>query len=92
MINTENQTVKKEIMEKFKNHEELTKEERLLSDIGDIRINRIQCLLCKDTITSLTRHDFVVCKCGKSFVDGGSWYQRSGGDKIKDLTVYYKDL
>lgn len=35
---------------------------------------------CKMLIASLHHHDFVRCKCGKSFVDGGTEYRRWGGD------------
>jgi len=37
------------------------------------------CLECKDIIESTHRHDFVRCKCGKSFLDGGEHYMRAGG-------------
>lgn len=37
------------------------------------------CNLCDDVIQSMHRHDFVRCKCGKSFVDGGDRYVRCGG-------------
>lgn len=38
----------------------------------------VQCLSCKDIIVSLHRHDFRVCSCGHTFVDGGSDYLRYG--------------
>lgn len=38
-----------------------------------------QCLECGDIIQSMHRHDFVWCKCKKSFVDGGKDYFRAGG-------------
>jgi len=37
------------------------------------------CLECRDIIHSTHRHDFVRCKCGKSFLDGGDDYFRAGG-------------
>jgi len=37
------------------------------------------CLECRDIIESKHRHDFVRCKCGKSFLDGGEHYIRAGG-------------
>lgn len=40
--------------------------------------NKAQCLICKDTIESVHRHDFVQCKCGNIFVDGGHEYLRRG--------------
>jgi hypothetical protein len=41
--------------------------------------NKAQCVLCKDIIESTYRHDFVECKCGAIFVDGGKDYLRRGG-------------
>ena len=58
-------------------------------DVGDIWMNRIQCLKCKDIITSNNRHDFKYCKCGAVFVDGGSWYGRAGG-QIADIKMMYE--
>lgn len=40
---------------------------------------KMKCALCDDIIQSKHRHDFVWCKCRKSFVDGGSEYFRAGG-------------
>ena len=37
------------------------------------------CNKCGDIIQSMHRHDFVQCKCGLSFVDGGDMYLRCGG-------------
>jgi hypothetical protein len=37
------------------------------------------CLECRDIVYSAHRHDFVRCKCGKSFLDGGDDYFRAGG-------------
>jgi len=42
--------------------------------------NRARCRQCGDVIESLTRHDFVSCKCGAIFVDGGTDYLRAGFD------------
>lgn len=33
---------------------------------------------CYDIIESKYRHDFVACKCGKCYVDGGDVYTRVG--------------
>lgn len=41
--------------------------------------NKAQCKKCKDIIESTFRHDFVQCKCGAIFVDGGIDYLRRGG-------------
>jgi hypothetical protein len=35
-----------------------------------------QCTLCGDIMESKHRHDFVRCKCGESFLDGGDEYWR----------------
>jgi hypothetical protein len=40
---------------------------------------KVRCSECKQEIKSKSRHDFVVCKCGESFVDGGKDYVRMGG-------------
>lgn len=42
--------------------------------------NRARCKKCNDIIESKYRHDFVSCKCGAIFVDGGNDYFRAGGD------------
>lgn len=50
--------------------------------VQDSRIirNAAQCRKCKDVIESVHRHDFVSCKCGAIFIDGGREYFRAGGD------------
>lgn len=40
--------------------------------------NKIRCKSCDDIIESKYTHDFVKCKCGKVFTDGGLDYQRVG--------------
>lgn len=47
--------------------------------------NRAKCAKCEDVIESTFRHDFVSCKCGAIFVDGGMDYFRAGFDKIEDF-------
>lgn len=42
----------------------------------------IECAACHDRIRSYNRHDFVVCKCKETFVDGGSTYLRCGGRPV----------
>lgn len=42
--------------------------------------NRAQCVKCLDVIESKFTHDFVSCKCGAIFVDGGKSYYRAGGN------------
>jgi hypothetical protein len=41
---------------------------------------RYKCALCDDIIVSMHRHDFVMCKCGAIYVDGGDDYTRLGGE------------
>lgn len=62
-------------------------------DIGDIWSNKIQCKTCKWFIRSKNRHDMRYCKCGAMFIDGGSWYQRIGGDMDGYINYieYYDD-
>lgn len=47
--------------------------------------NIAQCRLCKDIIESKHRHDFVSCKCGAIFIDGGQDYQRCGAKDLDDV-------
>ena len=42
--------------------------------------NIAECRLCGDTIESKYRHNFVTCKCGEIFVDGGTDYLRRGAN------------
>ena len=37
------------------------------------------CYECLGMMESKHRHDFVKCRCGKSFLDGGDDYFRAGG-------------
>ena len=43
------------------------------------KLNQVRCGACKEVITSYSRHHFVTCGCGESFVDGGFDYSRRGG-------------
>lgn len=40
--------------------------------------NKIKCNHCGDVIESRTVHEYVECKCGMVFVDGGHEYLRRG--------------
>jgi len=40
--------------------------------------NRAKCRICLDVIESVNRHDFVRCKCGEIFIDGGNGEQSGG--------------
>ena len=41
-------------------------------------MNKCKCKLCGDVIESKDRHDFVRCKCGEIFTDGGDEYIHRG--------------
>jgi hypothetical protein len=47
--------------------------------------NRARCRRCDDVIESRSRHDFVTCRCGAIFVDGGTDYLRAGFDHPDDF-------
>jgi hypothetical protein len=47
--------------------------------------NAAQCAKCEDVIESKHRHDFVSCKCGAIFVDGGKDYFRAGADDFANF-------
>lgn len=47
--------------------------------------NSATCKKCKDQIQSTHVHDFVSCKCGGIFVDGGCDYLRRGGKFLEDI-------
>ena len=45
-----------------------------------IKRNAARCRKCGTVIESKAVHDFVSCKCGAIFVDGGLDYLRAGGN------------
>ena len=47
--------------------------------------NAAECRLCGDVIESTHRHDFVSCKCGEIFVDGGHDYLRRGATDTENV-------
>ncbi len=47
--------------------------------------NKCQCRQCGDIIESKNRHDFVRCKCGAIFTDGGTSYIRRGAKDLNDI-------
>lgn len=47
--------------------------------------NQCQCKKCGDIIESKHRHDFVSCKCGAIFTDGGRDYIRRGAQDLSDV-------
>ena len=42
--------------------------------------NAARCRNCDTVVESRSVHDFVSCKCGAIFVDGGLEYLRAGGN------------
>lgn len=48
-------------------------------------INKCQCRLCGDIIESKHRHDFVQCRCGSIFTDGGTNYLRRGANDLSNI-------
>ena len=54
--------------------------------------NGIKCPDCGDSIFSNSHHDFVSCRCGRSFVDGGFDYFRGSMEPntTRILTGYPK--
>jgi hypothetical protein len=55
--------------------------------------NAIVCVLCKEEIESVHRHDFKWCKCGKVAVDGGKDYRRRCGESFNyiDISDVYEE-
>jgi hypothetical protein len=53
----------------------------------------IRCPGCQDEIYSNSGHDFVSCRCGASFVDGGFEYLRVGySNEVGEPTVITREL
>lgn len=59
-------------------------------DFFKITLNQAQCALCNDIITSRHRHDFVSCKCGEIFIDGGNEYVRAGANSFDNFRSMVK--
>lgn len=55
--------------------------------------NAVECKKCGDLIESKHRHDWVQCKCGAIFTDGGTSYIRRGGkqEDMIDHSVFAKE-
>lgn len=51
--------------------------------------NSVICGYCNEEIQSQYQHDFKVCSCGKTYVDGGvlGYYTRVGGDNYTCTSV-----
>lgn len=50
-----------------------------------VLVNKCQCRHCETVIESKHRHDFVSCKCGAIFTDGGKDYIRRGAKDFTDI-------
>lgn len=72
-------------------HIDMPAKERKKLDVGDIFLNQGVAKCCGWIIRSKNRHHMAHCRCGKAFIDGGSWYGRCGGD-IDMKQVFYKEL
>ncbi|MEI3612254.1 DUF7695 domain-containing protein [Pseudogracilibacillus sp. SO30301A] len=45
-----------------------------------VLVNSVQCKKCNDIIESKHTHDLQYCKCKSIYIDGGTDYQRYGGN------------
>lgn len=54
-------------------------------------VNRAYCCFCGDFIYSMNRHDFQLCKCKNSSVDGGLEYIKISGKYCKSIPLYNTD-
>lgn len=45
-----------------------------------VLINKVRCKKCDDIIESKHAHDLQYCKCRSIYIDGGTEYQRYGGE------------
>lgn len=70
---------------------DMPKARRKELDVGNIFLNQGVARCCGWVIRSKNRHHMAYCRCGKSFIDGGSWYGRMGGE-VDWKPVYYEEL
>jgi hypothetical protein len=49
--------------------------------------NRVRCRKCLETIESRRAHEYVTCRCGAIWVDGGRDQPRQGGRDAINLEV-----
>lgn len=54
--------------------------------------NKAQCNHCKQNIQSVHTHDYVICKCGKTAVDGGQSYLKRTGMDFTELSTIEIDV
>ncbi|CAB4178128.1 MORN variant [uncultured Caudovirales phage] len=60
--------------------------------VGDIFCNQAKCNLCGDIIRSKGMNHEQYCLCGKSCVDGGSFYKIRLCAPMTDMSIHYNDL
>jgi hypothetical protein len=60
-------------------------DQQRFEDFYLLTANRVKCLRCNDIIESTHRYDFVKCKCGDVYTDGGLSYLRRGATNFKNL-------
>ena len=72
-----------DVVEEFKKKE---------SDVNYNPGNKVECLLCKDIIQSMHRHDFKWCKCKSIAVDGGADYLKLSYTKNARYKVIPLDI
>lgn len=53
---------------------------------------KVQCSKCHDIIESKSQYDFVSCKCGACFVDGGDICPRAGGPTALSVELMEEGL
>lgn len=46
----------------------------------NVIVNKVRCKKCNDIIESKHTHDLQYCKCKSIYIDGGTDYQRYGGN------------
>lgn len=61
-----------------------------MSERKSFQPSEYECLECKDKIHSSYPGEFVMCSCGKSFVDQTEYYTRCGGLTVRYIGEYKK--
>lgn len=70
------------------------KETRRRLNVGDVWSNSARCKKCGDVLRSKNRHHFVVCRCGSTMIDGGSWYLKRSGEltDMEEMSEMFYDV
>jgi len=61
-------------------------------NIGNIYVNAAICGICNYFIRSKNRHDYVLCSCGSTAVDGGSHYAKRMGTNYINIIELFNDV